>query len=200
MLEWLKTPAGAYNFTFIVAIIAWIIAGVGVFGSFHLNKVRTIEAQQKAKRAEADRDSMAAQLAFTSAELERTKTQTAELASKAAPRTITPQQRALFIQAAASQPKGLVVLNPLSGQAEPAQYAAAIADMLNAAGYTTEVLGMMPMGAVVGMGLTVRPGEDYPPHTDGLISAFAAAGIRMDKARNALQRDGVLAISIGTKP
>lgn len=152
-------------------------------------------------RAEADEKAKAqARLRVTEQELERTKAKTYELADRAAPRTITQQQREAFLRVAASQPKGLVILNPLSGQTEPTQYAHAIADMLNAAGYTTEVLGMMPMGAVVGVGLTVKPGEEYPPHTEGLIAAFAATGIRMDKARNAFQRDGVLAISIGTKP
>jgi len=52
MLEWLKTPSGAYNLTLIVAVIAWLIAGIGIFAGFHLNKVRTIEAEAKPEYAE----------------------------------------------------------------------------------------------------------------------------------------------------
>src|SRR5438094_3976394 len=47
MLEWLKTPSGAYNLTFIIAIVGWIVAGFGIFAGFHLNKVRAVQAQPR---------------------------------------------------------------------------------------------------------------------------------------------------------
>lgn len=44
MLEWLKTPSGAYNLTFIVALFGWLVTGAGIVAGFHLNKVRTMKA------------------------------------------------------------------------------------------------------------------------------------------------------------
>ena len=55
MLDWLKTTSGAYNLTFIVAMISWLIGGIGLVAGFHLNKVKTLEAEAKAKAAETDR-------------------------------------------------------------------------------------------------------------------------------------------------
>jgi hypothetical protein len=49
MFEWLKTSTGAYNLRLIVAIIAWLITGAGIFAGFHLNKLRSKEAEAKAQ-------------------------------------------------------------------------------------------------------------------------------------------------------
>ena len=86
MLDWLKTSSGAYNLTFIVALVGWAIGGIGLIAGFHLNKLKTVEAETKAKTAETDRATIAG-------ELETARARTAELERKLAPRQLTPKQR-----------------------------------------------------------------------------------------------------------
>ena len=53
MLEWLKTPSGAYNLTLIIALLGWLLTGVGIVAGFHLNKVRAMRALSDKKSGSA---------------------------------------------------------------------------------------------------------------------------------------------------
>ena len=85
MLEWLKTPSGAYNLTLIIAIIAWLGAGVAIYAGFHLNKVRTIESQRKARESEEDKIRIKAELELATSKLEDAKAKLAVLEEKTKP-------------------------------------------------------------------------------------------------------------------
>jgi hypothetical protein len=87
MLEWLKTPSGAYNLTLIIAIVAWLGAGVAIYAGFHLNKVRTIESQRKARESEEDKARIKAELELATSKLEDAKSKLAALEEKTRPLT-----------------------------------------------------------------------------------------------------------------
>ena len=200
MLEWLKTPSGAYNLTFIVAIIGWLIAGCGVFAGFHLNKVRAIEAQQKARKAEADRAAIAERLATTTAELERAKAITAELVVKATPRTLTSHQREAFIAAAAKAPKGFVTVSAIVSDPEAYAYANQFRSLLDAAGYPNHFI---PIAQAIDTkpGICLCHGNiALPPYTDGLEHAMQAANIPLVRGFNRLIGWVDLVLLVGPKP
>ena len=68
MFEWLKTASGAYNLTLIVAVVAWLISGAGIFAGFHLNKTRAIEAQHRTAKAESESAAIGEKLTTTTLE------------------------------------------------------------------------------------------------------------------------------------
>jgi hypothetical protein len=51
-----------------------------------------------------------------------------------------------------------------------------------------------------GVGLTVKRGENYPAHTDGLQAAFTYAGIPVGRGFNGLQNENILGLVVGAKP
>ncbi len=103
MLDWLRTPSGAYNFALILSIFGWLFGGFIILAGFHLNKVRTTDAEAKTKTAQTQRDAVSAELTAANekianteaalqtaaAELERAKAHTAELERKLALRQLT---------------------------------------------------------------------------------------------------------------
>ena len=129
MLDWLKTTSGAYNLTFIVAMISWLIGGIGLVAGFHLNKVKTLEAEAKARAAETDRTEIAG-------ELETARARTAELERKLAPRQLTAEQRSEFIAALANAPKGPITVAYVSPQPESTGFVEQIRSLLIDAGFT----------------------------------------------------------------
>lgn len=89
MFEWLKTSGGVYNLTLVIALVAWLISGIGIIGGFHLNKVRGIESERKASEARDERDRVRNELLTTQEKLA-----TAE--AKLAPRVISEFQRSIL--------------------------------------------------------------------------------------------------------
>lgn len=181
------------------SVVRWVglsVTAIGVlitFGSHYIaDKLLVLQRAEKAVAQE--------RLKVSAAELQATKQKTAELADRAAFRSISQAQRTAFLAAAADQPKGALTVISLAGQAEATQYAHALADLISAAGYEVTMGSMMPMGSVTGAGLTVKLSESYPPHTDGLLAAFEAAGIPMGKAHNGLQAADILGLVVGSKP
>ena len=94
MLEFLKTPAGAYNLTFILAIFGWLVSGVGIFAGFHLTKVRGVEAEAKARKTEVQRVETVEELRVAKAEASAAKQKADELESQQRPRLLTSEQAA----------------------------------------------------------------------------------------------------------
>jgi hypothetical protein len=128
MLEWLKTTSGAYNLTFIVAMISWLVGGVGLVAGFHLNKVKTIEVEAKAKKAESDRAAIALQL-------ETAKAKTAELETQIAPRQLSDEQRTKFVKFLDGAPKGPVAIIYVS-PGESMDFAEQIRSLMESAGFS----------------------------------------------------------------
>ena len=85
MLEWLKTPSGAYNLTLIIAIIVWLVGGAAIYAGFHLNKVRLIDSQRKTREAEEDKARIKADLDLATRKLEEAKAKLAEIEEKTKP-------------------------------------------------------------------------------------------------------------------
>ena len=181
------------NLTIMVRWVGFIVTSIGLVITFSSNWIadKTI-SKQREEKAEAK--------AKSAAELKEAKDQIVELSAKAAPRTISSTQRLAFLAAAKDKPKGLVMINPPGGQHEPFQYGVEIQKLLEEAGYTVQMGGyILPFGAMGGMALTMKTGEQYPEFTDGLMACFAAAGINLQKAPFALQPDNTLCITIGNK-
>jgi hypothetical protein len=119
-----------------------------------------------------------------------------------APRGISANQRAAFLAAAGHQPKGSVTIIPVMANVESEHYAKQLAETLTAAGYVVELSGMLPMDATTptGLRLTVKQGETYPTHADGLQASLSAAGISVGRGHNGLQNPNVLGLVVGLKP
>jgi hypothetical protein len=128
MLEWLKTSSGAYNLTFIVALTSWLVGGIGLIAGFHLNKIKTVEAELKAKSAESQRAELASKL-------EISQVKTAELEKRLAPRQFTAEQRARFISALAKAPKGPVTIVYSDRQQETVKFVDQMKSLIIDAGF-----------------------------------------------------------------
>ena len=199
MLEWLKTSSGAYNLQFIIAIIAWLIGGAALIAGFHLNKVKTIEAEAKTKRAEAERTEMAAQL-------ETAKVKTAELEHRLAPRQLTDEQRAKLIQALAAIPKGEVYFVHVTLQPETVLFLRQVQSAFIAAGFSTPEKPEYNLSYSIAapapwfIGIIVGTGE--PPATAVAIQhAFQQTGIDAVGvvAEEAIAKPGTFKIYVGSK-
>ncbi|MCB1100370.1 MAG: hypothetical protein KDN22_32690 [Verrucomicrobiae bacterium] len=163
------------------ALIAWLISGVGIFAGFHLNKLRTIEAQRKAAVAESDRAAIATKLAATTAELEQSKAQTAEVASRLARFTVARQftdpQRTTLRQALTAGPRGKVIITFLQVERDAAAYANQFAQLLTEAGFEVTVSDRIWVNlAHDGLWICIR---EVPPHAPTIEAAFKAAGIEL---------------------
>jgi hypothetical protein len=142
-----------------------------------------------------------AERARVATDLQEARSRADESLVRQQPRSLNLQQRELFLAAATDKPKGPVVLIPLMGNSESERFAKELAALLGEAGYPVEMSGMLPMDTTpTGVGLTVKPGENYPPHTDGLQVAFNRAGIPVGRGFNGLQNDNILGIVVGSKP
>ena len=204
MLEWLKTTSGAYNLQFLIAIIAWVIGGAGLVAGFHLNKVKTIEAEAKAMKAEVDRSQMASQL-------ESAKAKTFELEQKLAPRQITDAQRAKFIELTKELPKGDIPIFRGDAGVETSNYINQVRAMLDAAGYTVTGRGVVP---IIGLSVGSLEGAtefllysdetDLPDYAVPIQKAFIAIGINLlgqqwDNSGNGKLGPKQIAICIATR-
>jgi hypothetical protein len=105
MLEFLKTSAGAYNLTFILAILGWLITGVGIFAGFHLTKVRAVESDAKARKAEVQRVETVEELRIAKAEASAAKKLADDLEAKQRPRSIPDDVLATITAIASTAPK-----------------------------------------------------------------------------------------------
>jgi hypothetical protein len=142
-----------------------------------------------------------AERARVAADLQQARSRADESLAQQQPRRITAQQRELFLLAATDKPKGPKTLIPLMGNVESERLAKQLAALIVEAGYTVEMSGMLPMdNTPTGVGLTVKRGENYPPHTDGLQAAFNRAGIPVGRGFNGLQNDNILGLVVGSKP
>jgi hypothetical protein len=148
----------------------------------------------KERADEAERQRMTVQL-------QEARERVDDALAKQQARIITAQQREAFLATAINKPKGPITVIPLTGNLESNQYAQQLADLLMAAGYKVEMSSMLPMDSLpTGTGLTVKRGEHYPPHTDGLEAAFGLAGIPVGRGFNGLQNDNTLGLVVGAKP
>jgi hypothetical protein len=153
-------------------------------------------------RASALKDRAAAvERTRVAADLQETRSRADESLARQQPRGISPQQREMFLVAASDKPKGPVTVIPLMGNVESEQFAKQLAELLANAGYSVDTSGMLPMdNTPTGVGLTVKAGEKYPSHTDGLQAAFNSAGIPISRGFNGLQNQNILGLVVGAKP
>jgi hypothetical protein len=168
----------------------WIVAIAGVAALVFGLRASTLK-----ERADI------AERARVAAELQQARSRADESLDRQRPRSVSAQQREAFLAAAANKPKGPVTLIPLMGNVESEQFAKQLAGLLQDAGYPVEMSGMLPMdNTPTGVGLTVKRGEKYPAHTDGLQAAFNQAGIPVGRGFNGLQNENVLGLVVGSKP
>jgi hypothetical protein len=198
MLEWLKTSSGAYNFTFIVAMISWLVGGIGLVAGFHLNKVKTVEAEAKARKAETDRTEIAAKLETANAK-------TAELEKKLAPRQLTPQQRKQFISALADAPKGPLTIAYSNPQPETIDFVAQIRSLVIEAGFEVSAPSEYTLAYTIDppapwfISLVAVPGTE-PPYAQSIHHAFRSIGVENGFTDgNQIAKPGELKIYIGGK-
>jgi hypothetical protein len=198
MLEWLKTSSGAYNLQFIIAIIGWLIAGAALIAGFHLNKVKTIEAEAKARKAEADRTEMAAKL-------ETAHAKTAELEKKLAPRQLTPQQRKQFISALADAPKGPLTIAYSNPQPETIGFVAQVRSLIIESGFEVSAPPEYTLAYTIDppapwfISLVAIPGTE-PPYAQAIRHAFQSIGVENGFTDGTqIAKPGELKIYIGSK-
>ena len=198
MLEWLKTTSGAYNFTFIIAMISWLIGGIGLVAGFHLNKVKTIETEAKAKAAEADRATIAGQLKTARAK-------TAELEHRLAPRQLTAEQRSTFIAALADAPKGPVIVAYVSPQPESTAFVEQLRSLIVDAGFTIPAKSEYALSYTIAapspwfIALVAFPAAQ-PPYALPIQHAFKQIGIdAIATDGSQIAQPGELKIYIGSK-
>jgi len=176
--------------TTLSTVARWLIALMGV-------TVIILGARQSALQKYADekkRNEMDIQI-------KEARKRAEESLGKLKPRSITPEQRITFLAAIKNAPKGAITVIPLMGNSESSEYGNELAGLLKEAGYSVQLGGMMPMDAVPkGVGLTVKPGESYPLHTNALKQAFDVAGIPVGMGYNGLQKEKILGLVVGVKP
>ena len=198
MLDWLKTSSGAYNLQFIIAMIGWLIGGAALIAGFHLNKVKTIEAEAKARKAETDRTEIAAKLETANAK-------TAELEKKLAPRQLTPQQRKQFISAVADAPKGPITVVYSNPQPETIAFATQIRSLFIEAGFEVSAPPEYTLAFTIDppapwfISLVAVLGTE-PPYAQAIHHAWRAIGVE-NGFTNGIQfaKPGELKIYIGSK-
>lgn len=206
MLEFLKTPAGAYNLTFILAIMGWLLSGVGIFAGFHLTKVRAIDSQEKTKVAIEERNRFQSQLEATSKELEETKAKTLTHDDILSYRTVTSDQRRAFIDATKDLPKGRLFVIAVMGDTESYKYAEAINEMLFAAGYepTKQVSTVGSFGGpTTGITAGIESEDNKPTFAEPLILALQGAGFPVQPiivSGAASRGPEYVHITVGSKP
>jgi hypothetical protein len=185
MLEWLKSPSGAYNLTLILTTVAWLLAGVGIFAGFHLNKVRTMDAQAKTAQAEADRQSIAAELATTAVELQAAKSQTAELRKRLAPRHLTDAQKEAMIRILQPSPRGQVeIIVPLSSGDDALAFADEIFQLLRKLEFNVATPIQAAYTPITGLRVQVKEQSSTPTAGGYLQGALREAGYKCEGILN----------------
>jgi len=182
MFEWLKTASGAYNLTLIVAVVAWLISGAGIFAGFHLNKTRAIDAQHRTAKAESESVAISEKLTTTTKELEKSRARTAEVAEELArftrPRVLTDDQKVAIRTALASAPKGKVVMTYLSVEKDAELYCRQIGTFLTELEYEVSSPPKLWLQlSLDGLYICVRDLKNPPAHAASLQAGFKAAGI-----------------------
>ncbi len=178
MLEFLKTPAGAYNLTFILAILGWLVSGVGIFAGFHLTKVRAIESEEKARQAEVQRIETAEELRIAKAEAAAAKKQVDELEIKQRPRVIDDKQHQALVAALKAGPKGKVVVTFLSVEGDAQKYAEQITSIFTDAGFDVTLSKKLWLQlALDGVYIAAKEKGAVPLHGPFIQQCFKEAGI-----------------------
>lgn len=110
-----------------------------IIAGFHLNKVKTIEAEAKAKKAESDRAVISTQLETAKAKTIELEKQIPPLRSAIPPRVISPIQRDTFIEVLIDpgnvSPKIPIKVVVGETDQETEDFARALRRLLNEAGY-----------------------------------------------------------------
>jgi hypothetical protein len=176
MLEFLKTSTGVYNLSFIIALIGWGVTGIGIVVGFHLNKVKSIEAEDKARNSEAQRIETVEELRIAKAEAFAAKKLADDLEAKQQPRRLPPDVVA-GITALASQATEKNVLQITCVIDDPEAWA--LAEQIKAAyvasGFTFErIVPTMTTPPIVGISVASRDLTPGPLHTSiaALLSHF----------------------------
>lgn len=204
MLEFLKTSSGVYNLSFIITLIGWLIAGVGIFVGFHLNKVRASESQEKARIAIEERDKIQRQLDATTNELAKAKEQSQATADQVSYRIITEQQAEAFLRATRDSRKGKFIMKFRSGDDEAEQFAREIGSLLLDAGFEhpegTKLTGVMN-SSTVGVSIDVEDSKGIMDHGRAVIAGLRAIGIDAQPTKSRYQdAEGIISITVGLKP
>ncbi len=201
MLEWLKTSSGAYNLSLIVAVVAWLVTGIGILTGFHLNKVKTLEAQGKATKAEKERAAVAARLETTAKELTQAKARTSELERKVAPRHLSQSQMEQMAEFLRPAPRGRIdIIVPLSSGDDALAFAEEIANFLRTVGFTISGPVQAAYTPMVGLHIQVKHGDERPQVGGFLQGAFRTAGYTCDGAVKAdLSDDIAVELIVGAR-
>jgi hypothetical protein len=143
MFEWLKSTSGSYNLTLIISIIAWLIAGIGIIAGFNHYKIKTKDANYRAKEAERMRVEMESELGLTKSELDYTKEKAKkineELQAIKTPRKFTKGEMESIISKLKHKRKGKVIVTYLSVERDAEHYAKQLEEILSESGFESKL-------------------------------------------------------------
>jgi hypothetical protein len=118
-------------------------------------------------------------------------------------REITDENRTKFKAFVANAPKGHIEVGSLASDAEGANFARQISDMLKDAGYAvTDNFGsLMPFGQPpVGVSIELKSTENEPTWAAPLQNAFTAIGIDAGGRLNEALEESTVLVFVGCKP
>ena len=182
MLEWLRTPSGAYNLVQIFAIAAWLVSGIGIIAGFHLNKIRELDARAKATQAEIERATIATKLEVSVLELDKAKAEVVTVKSHldriTKPREISEIQEREFIKALHGCPTGEIIITYLSTEDDARMYANEFASLFQKCGFKVSVSDRIWVSLQhSGLWLCVHDESPVPAHIAPIENAFKVAKI-----------------------
>lgn len=118
-------------------------------------------------------------------------------------RLITPTQEAAILSALAGVPAGKVEISVTESDLEAVAFARQIESLLKKAGNQVHVRLMMmmsgPMGAPVGLGLTIKNERAVPPHAQAIGNALGAVGLTQGGSTNPDRDKDTLYITVGAR-
>jgi type II secretory pathway pseudopilin PulG len=123
------------------------------------------------------------------------------LEEQAAPRVLTDEQRRVFLQVMASQPKAEVFIQCIAGNQESCTFANQLGEVFRAAGFPTEVSEAVLFGASAGppVGVYMLLAQSgYPSCAPALQAAFAQMGLSVETYPRG--EPGRISITVGVKP
>lgn len=184
MFEWIRTPSGAYWLTLGLAVVGWLIAGVGIFAGFHYYRIKAADAERQTREAEEARANLAQELSETKGDLAAAEKEasraSAELQYIRTPRSLSVEQEKLLKGLLSAGPKGKVTVTFLSVEGDAEHYAKQIGKTLSDAGFDVTMSGHLWLQlALDGLFLCVREAGSVPPHGSFIQHAFKTAGIRL---------------------
>lgn len=188
MTSLFQTASGSWHWPSIILAISWLVTGVFMVANLVVNRRdRMIAFAKEQVNARVISDTKT-ELKDARQDALKARTVAEELEKQQAPRSITTDQQARFVQFLAAHPKGKLEFRCIAGNNEATNYTSLIKGMLAKAGYeiVEPTLGIIVSGGPIsGIQLKVKSTTVYPAHTLPIQKAFESIGIKADGAEEA---------------